>query len=456
MAALIVEALAEGGAAWRETKPRDRARRISNLRRLIAGRCMEIAEVISEESKRPLYEVLTQEIVPALEMARYCERHFPRWLQDRPTRYLIPGFMRGLQRLYWEPFGTVLVISPFNFPFSLAIMSAIYLAMAGNTVIVKPSERVPEASRIIRDLLTESGLSPSVIDVVAGGPEAGHYLATHEKVAKVVFFGRSEAGGDLAVLCAARGIPFLLEMGGGSTAIVMADANLKRATAGIAWSGFYANGHSCVGTDRVYVEAAAYDTFLKLLVRESDRVRSESEHSLSIDSRIGGLVSEAISEGGRYLPLQREAVSGAEEIPSGILADVSPGSAILSEEIFGPLIIVCPVEKGELALHLANRDCQMLGASIWSRNRRRILEMAQRLNVGMIWINDTSFGLPTLPWGGRGRAGLGTLFSKHSLHEAARFKWVSRNISPGRRLWWHPYSKTKERAVRILTRLYRI
>jgi succinate-semialdehyde dehydrogenase/glutarate-semialdehyde dehydrogenase len=142
-------------------------------------------------------------------------------------------------------------------------------------------------------------------------------------------------------------------------------------------------------------------------------------------------------------------------IPPGILTGVQPGAALLRHELFAPVLAVCTVESGEEAVHQANRGCPMLGASIWTRDRRRARALSRQLNVGMIWVNDSSFGLPNLPWSSWSRAGWSALFSQYALHEAARLKWVSENPASGRRPWWHPYSQAKLRAARVLTHLYR-
>lgn len=458
----LLHRLSEGGISWRELDPRQRGRRLRNLRRSMARRAEELARRIAASTGRPIFEALTQEVLPALEMSRYCERHLPRWLRPHRSRYLRPGFIRSRQEIHWEPYGTVAVVTPFNFPFSLAVMSATYLAIAGNTVVLKPSEAVSDISKLIGELMAEAELAPSIIGVVEGGPRAGRFLAEADEVVKVVFFGRKEVGSEIARICHDRGIPFILELGGGSTAIVLADADLDRAAAGIAWSGFYYHGRSCVGTDRVYVESAAEAAFLERLVREAQKMWSEGINRAPLDESVTPLVRRALAEGARYIAIPEGAEigpEGAEIGPEGsapgIIAGTRPGSDILREEIFGPLLAVCTTSSGEEAVRLANAGCPMLGASIWTRNRRHARALAKQLNTSMIWINDTSFGLPTLPWGGRGEAGRGSIFSQHALHEAARLKWISRSPAWGRRPWWPPYSALKMRLARILTGFYR-
>ncbi len=232
----LLGSLKEGSYAWRVLDPRQRAHAIRQLRRLMARRSDELARRIAEMTERPVYEALTQEVFPALEMAHYCERRLARILHSRTSLYLRPGFLRSRQTVQWDPYGTIAVITPFNFPFSLAMMSAVYLAMAGNTIVIKPSEAMPEISDLIKELLSETGLAPSIINVLDGGSAAATFLAQSEMISKVVFFGGRNGGNELARICSQRGIPFVLELGGGSSAIVLADADLKRTAAGIAWS----------------------------------------------------------------------------------------------------------------------------------------------------------------------------------------------------------------------------
>jgi acyl-CoA reductase-like NAD-dependent aldehyde dehydrogenase len=451
----VLHVLAEGAENWRKTALHKRVQRVRELRRLIARRADDIAARIAAATDRPVYEVLTQEVLPVLEMSRYCERHSPGWLRTRYSWYLRPGFLRSRQRLYWEPYGAIAVLTPCNFPFSLAVMTTTFLTLAGNTVILKPSERVPEVSTLIAELLTDAELAPAVAGVVEGGPDAGRYLAAAEDVAKVVFFGRRQAGQELAEVCTGRGIPFLLELGGGSSSVVLADADLDRAAAGIAWSAFYAHGCSCVGTDRVFLEAAVEDVFLDRLACEAQCVWRQSSLQFTLSASTGVLIRNALEAGAQWLATPEGAGAGSSGIAPGILTGVQPGSAILRHELFAPVLAVCTVASGEEAVRQANRGCPMLGASVWTRDRHRARALARQLKVGMIWVNDSSFGLPNLPWGGWGRAGWGTLFSQYAVHEAARLKWVSENPASGRRLWWHPYTSAKLRAAQALTRLYR-
>jgi acyl-CoA reductase-like NAD-dependent aldehyde dehydrogenase len=446
----VLDRLAGGAPAWAATRPRGRARRIAALRRLVARRAGEIARLVADETSREEYEVLTQEVLPVLESLRYLERHMPGWLGPRRSSYLRPGFLRSRQWLVWEPLGLVAVLSPGNFPFSLGLMSAAWLALAGNTVVLKTSEKAPATSRLIASLLSEAGLAPSVIEVLEGDAETGRQVVAAPQVRKVFLFGSRRTGLAVAAVCRSRGVPFVLELGGGTTALVLANANLDRAAAAIVWSAFYARGDSCVGVDRVYVESSVERSFLARLEKELQDAPRRT--GTCLPPRVLELVSGAAAAGARLLGPMGDPQQLAT---GGILAGVPKDAAILREEIGGPLVAVCAVADSAEGARLARGGHPALGVSIWTRDVRKARELAGEIGCAMTWVNDASFGLPNLPWGGRGATGSGALFSRHALHEAASLRWVSENPPSGRRPWWFPYSRRKLSLVLWAARFFR-
>ncbi len=203
------------------------------------------------------------------------------------------------------------------------------------------------------------------------------------------------------------------------------------------------------------MESPVEARFLQLLVEESQKVWDEGIDTSMLEAPISEHILRAIDDGARYIAIPEGADAGRGKTPPGLLAGVTSRSSLLQEELFTPLIAICTVNSGEEAVQIANASCQMLGASIWTRERRRAHKLARDLRSSMIWINDTSFGLPNLPWGGLGEAGWGSIFSRYSMHEAARLKWISTNPARGRRPWWHPYSEMKMRLARLGAFYYR-
>ncbi len=452
-----VQYLHEGQHIWNSLPVTERSVRIKKLRKVVAKRAQEIARAVSKECHRPITEALCQEVLPVLEMSKYCENQFPKWLKDEKIRYLRPGFWRKQNIFVKQAIGPIGVITPSNFPFTLGMMSLIYLLMAGNTVMLKPSEYSQTVAQLIEDLLKEVDLLPDFANLLSGGNEIGKWLVKQPEIKKIIFFGRQANGLSILKECSQNFKPCVLELSGGSTAIVGKDANLNLATSGITWSGFYANGQSCIGTDRVLIEKEIAPEFIALLLKKISNFQSEVfndqiHFGIMNDSEISQLkqiIEMAKKEGCKVLcggnHIQRSQKRFAFEYT--VLSAPDTHSNVFKEEFFGPMIVICPVEDLNESVTEINSVYPSLGVSIWKKNRRETINIAKNIHASMIWVNDTSFGLPCLPWFGTGATGWGRLFSRHSLHEILEEKWIS--FHPARftrkRIWWNPYSMLKEK-----------
>ncbi len=458
-------ALEERHRSWRGLPIGQRRAAIRKLRALVSREARPIAEAISQERGRALMESLSQEVLAVLEMARFSEKHMPRWLAPRRVSCWSPGFWQKKTRLHFEPLGTVLVLAPRNFPFSLGLMSLIYLALAGNSVLLKPAEESSLVGPWLADLLRRSGLEEAgAAAVFSGDAKVGARLVEHPAIRKVFFFGGRAGGAAVNALCARHAKPRVLEMGGGSAAFVGREADLDLAATGLAWSSFYTRGQSCVATERICVEQEVAGEFCERFVRRVEalalepgncagpRVYAPQEidrfEDLIADARSHGAV---VPTGGK--PLQPEN-SGHGAWPPTVITNAASHMKVFREEIFGPLVAIAPVPQLEDAVDDFNRRGLDLGASVWTRDGRRALRLAGSLQSRMIWTNDSSFGLPGLPWGGQGKTGQGSLFSNFSLHEAVQSRWISSH--PGwscrPRFWWHPYTPFKEKVLLSLAR----
>ncbi len=460
----IVSRANSGLQRWQETDVKLRIQTMRSLRKIVQKKAQFIARTISEEYGRPLSEVLSQEIFPVLEMAKYCEKNYRHWLAPQKMPYRRPCFFRKRNFLVREPLGCIAVFSPNNFPFSLGMMTLIYVAFAGNTVILKPSEKSRQLPDLIEWLIKESGLAEAgAAFVMRGGAEIGKELIKHPSVQKIIFFGHQKSGDDIAQSCIKHSKSFVLESGGGSTAFVLEDADLTLAAKGLAWSAFYANGQSCVSTERIIIDQRVEKKFLRLfkerveaLWEERQLTHSENKFSEPYLSRYQKLIKIAKSEGANIHSIG-ENTNGNPSL-SYLLPTIISSSSVLTklwqEEFFGPLVAIASVSDIQKAVLKVNKNVSSLGVSIWSRDKKKATFLAKNIFSGMIWINDSSFGLPHLPWGGWGKSGWGTLFSKHSLHEVTRMKWVSRH--PARwakpRFWWNPYTPLKENIFLKTTR----
>jgi aldehyde dehydrogenase (NAD+) len=443
---------------WSEMMPKDRLHRLERLQKVIAHHSSSLAKKISQLTGRPIFEVLSQEILPVLEMAKYCKKKMPGLLSPRNKRYLRPGFTGSKETLYFDPYGVVAVLMPSNFPFSLGMMSAFFLSSAGNTVILKPSEEYPELSELMKQLIHEAGLSPQYMNIVEGGAGTVEYIIDSGYVEKVFFFGKSENGAIVKQHCYEQNIPCVLETGGGISAIVTDESSIKRAAAGIAWSALYARGHSCVGTKFIYVKRSIKDQFIKRLTMEISRLYGEYDKCLTITEETDQKIKSSMDRGAIYHPFYTE--YGTSYFPDnttvispGIL-EVSDDDPILSEILYDPVIIVKSFKYEKEVIRNINDSQNLIGTSVWSSNNKNAHQLIKKLHTGMNWINDASFGLPNLPWGSSNTEGHGLLFSEYGLHEAGNWKWVIDTSPHFRRFWWHPYTKRKKKILNVLTKLY--
>ncbi len=452
-----MKAFVQDSPSWLNLPMYVRREHIARLGRVIALRQLEIAHTVTEETGRPITEVINQEVTAALEMLRFSGKMAPRWLRDERFRYWRPGFWVKSNTIRFEPLGVILIIGPSNFPFSLPVMQACAALLCGNRVVIKPSERCPRTASLIGSLFAEAGMPADAVEVAAGGPDVAARLIARGDVQKVIFTGSSETGRKVAEACGRAFKPCILELGGGSSAIVCEDADLSLAARGIAWSAFYANGRSCVGAKRVLVHASVRSRFLDLLTKEiaAIKVGNPTDPATEVGVLSAGTAVEKARE------LFRDAISKGAQVWSseGLLSDPDSASfqaplvlfaatlemRIMQEESQWPLLAVRDVSHDEQALREANQSTFGLGASIWSRNLKRAHALAREIQTGMVWINDTSVGLPQFPWGGRKQSGWGRLFSRYGLMELTNIKVISseRQRLSKSKMWWFPYSRDK-------------
>jgi betaine-aldehyde dehydrogenase len=398
---------------WRLASPKDRARRVGTLRHLIAVRQDAIAAAIVADTGKPVTEAMAQEVTAALGFIDDAVRRYPGYLRSRRYRYLIPGFMGKTHRIEREPVGTVAVIGPGNFPFSIPVMQAVSALLCGNSIFLKPSERAPRTNQELSGLFAKWDAGVGLVRIVSGGPDAAMALVNDPSVRLVLYTGGNEGGAAIATACGRLMKRCVLELGGDAAAIVCEDADVDLAARGIAWSAFSSSGNSCIGTRRVYVH---------------QRVAGEFREAL--ERTIGGLTA------------------GDPADPS---TDLRPDMKEAAREWLSNVVVV---ESDEEAVRRANESAYGLSASVWTSSRRRASRASQALEVGMVWINDASAGEPRFPWGGRKGSGIGRLYSEEGVYELTHTKITSGEypfFSAGK-TWWYPYGRTKLRLLRIVNR----
>src|SRR5215831_4404478 len=320
-----------------------------------------------------------------------------------------------------EPLGVVGVITPWNSPTFIAIMSLAPALAAGNTIVLKPSEITSASAIELARLAEESGIPPGVINVVTGFRETGEALVDHPKVAKVSFTGSVNAGRAIAARAGQRLVSCTLELGGKSPNIVFADANLDQAEAGLLAGIFAAAGQTCVAGSRAYIQQPIYDRVVERLVRRAkqiaigDPLRPETQMGpvatkmqLEKDE---SMVRRAVAEGGAVLtggcrPALAEFPDGYFYQPT-IVEQAGKDSFLMRNEVFGPVLAVTPFKDDTEAIALANDTEFGLAAGIWTRDVRRVHKMARALEAGTVWVNTYRALTFNSPFGGYKASGIG-------------------------------------------------
>ena len=427
----IVKRTQSATDAWGQLPSKTRVRHLRSVRHQIVKNQDELIESISQDTKKPVTEVASQEITAVLAMLRFIEKNYPKWLRGHRFRDLTPGFWTKSNTVSFDPLGVIAVIGPANFPFSLVMIQAAAALACGNGVIIKPSERCPITAQLIRRLFDATSLPDHVVEVLEGPPETGARLVVHPTIRKVLFTGSSESGARVAEKCGKYFKPCVLELGGEGPAIVCEEADLQLTARGILWSTLYANGQSCIGTRRVLVLPGVTHDLMSALSLAADRCQI-------------GDPDEPDTEVVTTHTLQI-VLASADAIPDTKTDAHLPRTIHESASYNGVRLNIQEVSSLEEAVYEVNNSPFGLSASIWCSDARKAKRIANRLRVGMVWVNDASVALPRFPWGGIRRSGWGRLFSKEALPELTHVKVVShdhrRTALP--KFWWFPYSKKK-------------
>jgi len=454
---------ARGAAsAWRHLGAARRAQHLVHLREALFKRRHDLAALITRETGKPRVEALLTEVMVALDGLDFLARLGPAFLapESVPHQNLAVRFKRG--RLEYEPYGVIGVISPSNYPFSIPIHQIGAALIAGNTVVLKPSEFTPQAGLAIQEIADDAGLPPGVLSVIVGDGETGAALV-NAGIDKLVFTGSVSTGKKIQAEAAARLLPTVLELGGKDPVIVCADADLDLASSGAVWGAFTNAGQACLSAERVYVDDGVADRFTELCVEKTRRLRVGAGEDP--DTEVGPLIrerqlkiveehiAEAVAAGATVLAGGRRAnpagLAGFFYEPT-VLTNVHHGMRIMREETFGPVLPNMTVRDEAEAVRLANDSQFGLSASIWTRDLQHGERLARSLECGSVMVNDclSSFGIAEAPHGGFKLSGLGRTHSRIGVMEMARVKYIDVDMVPGLpKLWWFGYDSRASRLM---------
>ena len=418
----------------------------------------EAAELIHRETGKPLSDA-TLEVALAIEHIGWAGKFAPRILgrQSRPSGLLMFNMAAQVQRV---PFGVVGVIGPWNYPIFTPVGSIAYALAAGNSVVFKPSEYTPAIGAFLEESWKRIAPFKDIFITITGNPNTGVAL-TESNVDKISFTGSTRTAKKVAAACAVNMTPVVLECGGKDAVLVDKDADISKAAEMTLWHAMSNAGQSCIGAERVYVHRQVADKFKAEIVSRAKEIKpgfgeGAKYGPATMPSQLKVIkshIDDAVKRGGTFLLGDKDSIKGGYVDPV-ILADVPEDSLAVTEETFGPTLVINTVSNMDEAVDLANSTSYGLGAAVWSKkNGKRI---ASLLKCGMVSINSAfSFAaIGAVPFGGVKESGYGRIHGAEGLLEFTYPRTVVK------RRFRIPLEFTtferSERADRILVRLVKL
>lgn len=403
--------------AWKRVTPYDRGRLLQKAAVLMERHADELAELITLENGKPLWEA-KKEVGTAVSWTEYYSGWTTKLLGDSIPLSLPGQFLNYTVR---EPLGVVVGITPPNYPLTMPLYKAAPALATGNTIVIKPSEDTSLVALRLGEIFSEAGFADGVFNVVTGlGETVGAAFANHFDVDKITFTGSTEVGRALVRASAGNLKKVSLELGGKSPNIVFADADLEAALKGAFMGIFFCQGEICSAGSRLFVERSIHNEFV---ARLADMARSvKLGHGLRAETKMGPLVSKAQQQRVlRYIGIaasEKAQTLAGGKAPSGALADgffveptvfsgVHNQMRIAQEEIFGPVVCAIPFEDLPDAIAKGNESPFGLAAGVWTRDVRKAHQAAAALDAGTVWVNCYNAFDNASPWGGFRQSGWG-------------------------------------------------
>lgn len=446
----------EAFSKWRSTSFADRKRLIMSAREVILAEVDEIAHLISSESGKPFGEAISMEIAPVLDLMQYFARNAEKLLKPRRVGIGLYGLLGRTSKIVYQPLGVVGIIPAWNYPFSIPLGETVMSLMAGNTVVLKPSELTPLVGLKIGEIFAQAGFPAGVVQVVTGARETGGALVDAAPD-KIMFTGSVATGKKIAEAAAKNLTSVVLELGGKDPMVVFADANLELASAAAVWGAFCNSGQSCSSVERLYIEESAAEQFTRLVVEKTRRLRQGEGDKETVS--VGAMSSE------RQMEIVEDHVenfriSGAQiltggernpDLPGGlfyeptVISGASNDMRAMQAETFGPTLPIATFRTEDEAVKLANDSEFGLTASVWTRDMAKGKRVAERIEAGSVCVNEVLYthGIGQTPWGGFKHSGYGRTHGVEGLMELVQPQHIHVNhVSLLPDAWWLPYSPT--------------
>jgi len=451
---------------WAALAVKERVRLLKLARKEMLKDNDKIQRALAQETGKVPFDVVGEVFSVCQDIGHYSKRA-AKWLRPRKVGTFPLLGKKGF--IYYQPYGLVGVIAPWNAPLTLAIGDALPALYAGNAVLVKPSEITPLAVKYTIDAFNRV-LPPGVLQCLIGEGPTGAALV--DAVDMIAVTGSCQTGRRVMERASRRLTPVLLELGGKDPMIVLKDADIERAVNAAAWGSCFMTGQVCMSVERIYVEQAIAAEFTRQLTAKFQAIRTgpdEPAATAQYGPFIGpkqieivkAHIAEALDKGARLETggKQLPSLDGSHYFEPTLLAGVDHSMKIMVEETFGPVACVMVVEDAEEAIRHANDSELGLSASVWTQDIKRGIAIARRIQAGNVCVNDCilNAGVQGLPFGGIKQSGVGSRHgNERGLHafcytQAVMVETRRRKREPN----WFPYHvKTASRLEKLMMFLY--
>ena len=442
---------------WAAKSFAERAAVMRTALKILVDQQEDYIDVICRDTGRSRMETTFFEILPACDSLEFYAKRAKKMLSERGVGLHLLRMKKC--RIVYQPLGVVGVITPWNGPFIMGVNPTVQALMAGNAVIVKPSEVTPFAGRLVADLFEAAGLPEGLLQVLLGDGSTGAALV-ESGVDKISFTGSVATGRRVGEACARNLISCTLELGGKDAMVVCSDADMERTTSGALFGAFANSGQFCCSTERVYVVDSIADEFISKVVEKTKALKQGTEGEFDVGAIIHAdqiniierHVKDAVKKGARVLTggKRHDGLGGHFWEPT-VLVDVTHEMEIMTEETFGPVLPIMRVADESEAILMANDCVYGLSGTVWTKDKAKGLRLAKQMDTGSVCVNDSAitYGAHEVPFGGRKFSGVGYVNSQLGLRSYCypkpvivdRFGLKEEQV-------WFPYTKAKDTTLK--------
>ncbi len=420
--------------AWGALPVEARAERILRFRDALVDRADEVVDLLVRECGKPRHEALLHELLVGADLATFFAKAAPRVLAPHEVSLHLLKHRRSF--VHYRPRGVVAVISPWNFPLQMPLRDAIIALLAGNAVVVKPSEVTPLIALKAKEIWDTAGLPEDLFQVCTGfGPTGAALIEAMPDF--VILTGSVSTGRRVAAACGERLIPCVMELGGKAPLIACSDANIERTARSIVFGGFSNSGQVCISVERVYAHADVHDALVDRIVTLTNELRQGDPSQDFVD--VGAIIfphqidvaekhiADALSKGGQVRTGGKRKEGPGQFFEPTVIDGCNHSMTVMTQEIFGPIVPIMKVSNDDEAISLANDSHLGLNAYVFSSDKHHAQRLAERIEAGSVLVNDvlTNGGTPDTPFGGIKASGFGRTMGEESLRDMCYIKHIS-------------------------------